>query len=246
MSRKSVSLFEVLPPSSDGNAAVATPEKKPVASTPKPSSSPKASAPQPGSHYRNEVAGVSVREKNDHFAFIVTGMLCFSLMVGLLGYKLGRDQGIVLGKEFAVARHSRSILGVPEHVMSPKRAEPLAVKVPPQSSVSPAALTLPSKMKTMSAVQEKAVAPLDKRRFTLQIQTFGRNQNAEVGELVTALKSKGYDAFADYKRGVVYTGRFVSVQSSDAKRTKRELSSFGWKKRDFSSSFFNRIPTNLK
>lgn len=266
MTNKSVSLFEVLPPGGapddpkkkgQKSAAPKTGPATPAAqdsgprkrisidpdagqTTPisKPAPAPAASAqPEPKGRIRsNEVEGVSVRGKNDHFPLILMCMLAFCIIIGLLAYRVGNRRGFSEG--FNAGRlYTES--GVPSR-------PPVATQSKPAQPTPPAVSLLPTSIQTPSVEQVRAVEPpRPPRLYTLQVQTMGRNQSQTTRELVGALRQSGFEAFADTREGVVFVGRLTSSRSEEAAALKKSISRFNWRRRDFSSAYFRRIPKHL-
>ena len=123
---------------------------------------------------------------------------------------------------------------------------------PPARASNPPPVTrptvdiLPTTVKTLNAAQMKAAAPIaPPKMYTLQIQTFGRNQKSSIDDLLSDLRSSGFQAFADYSDGAVFVGRLESSRGQSADQLKNDIARFNWRKRDFSTAYFRRIPNHL-
>ncbi|MBF0197326.1 MAG: hypothetical protein HQL32_06430 [Planctomycetes bacterium] len=248
---KSVSLFEVLPPSSSPKESA----PQPAAAAPKPEptksrrdntpQNPVAEAPSPSfsstsNLNQHQTAGVSVREKNDNFYYIAFGMACAVIVSGLLGFRLGQNSGFKEGQEAKLRQMTMKNFGT----QKPSQASIESVTPKSNNNIQPASI-LPTSIKPLSPAKAKILAPKSNYKVTVQVQSFlGHNKLEETKALVSSLKSDGYDAFADYKRGIVYVGRFTSL-NAEANRLKTEISRYRWNKRNFSGVFLNKYPTNL-
>lgn len=268
MAKKSVSLFEVLPPSQAKAGAkpqaqapkpetpIARPEPAPfAASKPRqsisidndiPAAAEPISKPKPRASKKvqsHSVEGVSVREKSDPFFLILACMLALVVVSSLVAYKFGFQKGLEVGASISLDQKSQESL--------PQAQQPRVATQTPEPSTGTthqATLkqTLPTTFQQMSPEQTRAAIPPEElKKYTLQIQTFGRKSLSEAKELVNVLKQKGIVAFYDKNDGAVFTGRFKSVNSSEAMQLRNEIVRFNWKNRDFSESFYRSIPKHL-
>jgi hypothetical protein len=262
LSRKSVSLFEILPPSQakkgtsseESNTLPVNLEptepkvRHAIDSDAKPVTSAKVSetysykskpATKVSAH---SVEGVSVREKSDPFYLILICMVVLAIVSALAGYRFGYNQGVKQGVSISLEQKSKQDLPV---VRLPAKA---VSEDSNNSNHHNASLTttLPTSIKTLSHEQARStVPPQEQKLYTLQVQTFGRKAIPLAKELVDEIKSKGFESFYDVNDGAVFVGRLKSVSSSEAKQLRNEILRFNWRNRDFSKSFYRSIPKNL-
>lgn len=280
MAKKSVSLFEVLPPKGKKNPEKAdssslasqtsssvpssseasespepqkTPERKSVDepsfsasfSSPTAPASPTPSATASSStNVQGELSGVSAQKREDHFWLIALIMVGFSVVIGIACYRYGYKQGIGVGYRAAVAQKEAPSKVAPSAHLSataqrPTKVDEVKPKVP-KREILPTRLALPT------AEQKKAVAPpVPPKRYTLQVQTMGRNQKAATDALLAALKRSGFDAFADYSEGAVFVGRLEKSRDEKANALKKRVSRFNYHNLNFSRAYFRPIPKHL-
>lgn len=265
--RKTTSLFEVLPPSSpsgDSTRSSSSSYQSEGASSNEPSKGrlkieaeePKASNQssfkpreqaqprQSASTTRAPVSQQNITVQNGNHFYISLGvMVLFSVATGLFGYKLGNDNGFKEG-----AQHGASLRAQKQNIIYQKKS--ISKEQTKKNKISPVVYkkpSLPTNVAAMTPEQKKIITPPAKtKRFTLQVQTFGRNQQKQTKDLVESLKSAGIEAFADYKLGVVYAGRFEAVKNNNqATLLQKRISRFNWRNRNFKEAFFNRIPRSL-
>ncbi len=202
---------------------------------------------------RHEVAGVSVKRKEDNFFLIIVVLLCFSACTGVAGYFFGHRQGYGSGVQDGVSRRSRDMMKM--SVTSPGATPSALPSTPTRESVSaqPEILSptervqavsrsgnLPTVPKKLEPEQVEATQPASK--FTLQVQTFPRSGKAEMEDLLAALKADGQDAFISTRMSAVYVGHFNSIRSDEAREVKKKIQDFRWKKRNFGDCYFTNIP----
>jgi len=266
LSKKSVSLFEVLPPSQAKMAVpAATPEYSQAPA--QPAHSPKArqsvsidsnlnAAESEGSTFKpkeqtgpsrklssHQVAGVSVREKSDPFLLIVGCMLALVVISNLVTYRYSYQKGIREGAAISLSQRSQNDLPTrPVKLILPK------AEVTTNSKTHTASLktTLPTTYKQLTPEQSRATVPPEEiKKYTLQIQTFGRKALPLAKELVIALQKNGMEAFYDKNDGAVFVGRLKSVSSSESSQLRNEILRFNWRSRDFKKSFYRSIPKHI-
>ena len=269
LSKKSVSLFEVLPPSQAKTAPAATaavPEEPQRTSETAPAlaktrqsvsiDSGATSTESEASTFRpkkettpnrklssHQVAGVSVREKSDPFFLIVLCMLALVIISNLVTYRYSYQKGIRAGAAISLSQRSQSDLPTrPAKLNTPKS------EVSNNSKTHTASLktTLPTTFKQLTPEQSRATVPPEEiKKYTLQIQTFGRKSITLAKELVASLEKSGFDSFYDKNDGAVFVGRLKSYRSSEASQLRNEILRFNWRNRDFKDSYFRSIPKNL-
>lgn len=265
MPRKSVSLFEVLPPSqapaksapssvssesaptpSDSSTkprqsiSMETQKPAPVSESTKSYTTSKDTSSKVRSH---SVEGVSVREKSDPFYLVLVCMVVLAVVSALAGYRFGYDRGVREGTSITLEQKSKLDLPVRKVTQQPTSQTTAPPGKTHQASLKP---SLPTSIKTLTPEQKRATIPPEElKKYTLQVQTFGRKAIPLAKELVEDMKSKGYDAFYDKNDGAVFVGRLKSVGSSDAKQLRNEILRFNWRSRDFSQSFYRSIPKHL-
>lgn len=266
MPKKSVSLFEVLPPSqAPSKPAVSTPASAATPEpTPAPSSRPRQSVSMESERptslsestksyssksntsakvRSHSVEGVSVREKSDPFYLVLICMVVLAVVSALAGYRFGYDRGVREGTSITLEQKSKSDLPLRQVTEKPAPQVASTPSVTHQASLKP---TLPTSIKTLSPEQKRATIPPEElKKYTLQVQTFGRKAIPLAKELVDDLKVKGYEAFYDKNDGAVFVGRLKSVGSSEAKQLRNEILRFNWRSRDFTQSFYRSIPKHL-
>jgi hypothetical protein len=182
---------------------------------------------------------------NGQFYIVICVFACFSIATGLFGYKLGKDKGFEKGAEYGVNLRSKKQNTIYPREYIGKETNKKANHIKSVGMSGTSITNLPVIVDKLSEEQKKVIAPPAQiNRYTIQIQTFGRNQSKSAKELVEYLSNSGIDAFGDYKNGVVYAGRFQK-RNSASKALQKRIARFNWKGINFKDSFFNRIPTSL-
>lgn len=190
-------------------------------------------------------------EKRDHLTLILVIFLCFSAVAALLGYAIGQKHGYWKGIEQGVGQRSKEELKVetvvPEAPVLPKSG-PEKTAAKSEAAADASLKILPVTSKRLTSKQESVLGAdrrpgADKKPMvTLKVQEMGRKNQAETRELVETLKSKGFDAHADYNEGHVFVGRFSAIDSPEAIKAKKDIATFDWKKRDFKRCYFVNLP----
>lgn len=243
---KTTSLFEVLP-SSEGGTPVAEgkSEKSGRKVVPLTSEAAQPVLPKRDSPPENSVVGKS--HSGDNFYVIASVFLIFVIITGLACFKLGRDYGFRVGCEYGVSQRSEREMRLvpspqPQHRVAGSDGNESSASIRPVVRTSQP-VTFPSDVQEMSKEQKQVLTPPAKRnRFTLQVEYLGRNHAKETGQLVEALKKKGFEAFGDGRQGMVYVGRFSSIKSAEARSCRKKIAGFAWKGYDFSDCYFVNIP----
>jgi len=264
LSKKSVSLFEFLPPThakrddsqSESKALPVNLEPAPlkakhaIDSEAKPVTSAKVSEAysyksKPADNLSaHSVEGVSVREKKDPFYLILICMIVLAIVSALAGYRFGFNQGVKQG--IAISLEQKSKQDLPVVRLPAKTTVEDTTKSTSSNHNASLTTSLPTSIKTLTQEQARAtIPPQEQKLYTLQVQTFGRKDIPLAKELVSDIKAKGLDAFYDVNDGAVFVGRINSVNSSEAKQLRNEMLRFNWRNRDFSKSFYRSIPKNL-
>jgi hypothetical protein len=246
MANKSVSLFEILPPSSKGQKGPVVAEESKIHVSPEAAHpAPREAAPKVENHSpkygataaSHDLDGVSVRKKDDHFGLIITCMLICCVVTFFAGYNIGKRKG---ANEALSTLQTSGAFQLP--VTSVEKAN-IEVHKP---QVSSPVEVLPTSLRTLNQEQSVAVsAPVAPKTFTLQVQTLGRNQKDNIDDLVNKLKAAGFDAYADHSDGAVFVGRLETSRGSEAEQLKNAVSRFNWRQRDFSGAYFRRSPRRL-
>jgi cell division septation protein DedD len=191
----------------------------------------------------HSVEGVSVREKSDPFYLVLICMVVLAVVSALAGYRFGFDRGVREGTSITLEQKSKMDLPVRKITQQPTPQTTASPKKTHQASLKP---SLPTSIKTLTPEQKRATIPPEElKKYTLQVQTFGRKAIPLAKELVESMKAKGYDSFYDKNDGAVFVGRLKSVGSSDAKQLRNEILRFNWRSRDFTQSFYRSIPKHL-
>lgn len=269
LSKKSVSLFEVLPPSQAKAvpaASAAEPEAtqntaKTAPAKTRQSVSIDSSATSAGSETSStfrpkkettsnrklsshQVAGVSVREKSDPFVLIVACMLALVIISNLVTYRYSYQKGIREGAAISLSQRSQNDL--PTRPVNSSTPKPEVTNNNSKTHTASLKTTLPTTYKQLTPEQSRATVPPEElKKYTLQIQTFGRKSITLAKELAMALQKSGLEAFYDKNDGAVFVGRLKSVSSSEAKQLRNEILRFNWRSRDFKKSFYRSIPKHL-
>jgi hypothetical protein len=216
-----------------------------------------AESPVPKAHRasaQHSVEGVSVRKKDDHFPMIIICMLVLSVLTFFAGYRFGQKKGVELAyhqlkPQHKIASHTTSSTSkttATERTVRSNQNRPETGTGQPARNRGNGVELLPTQLKRLQPEQIKAAAPVTPPKiYTLQIQTFGRNQKSNIDDLILNLRQAGFDAFADYSDGAVFVGRLESSRGAESMRLKNEVSRFNWRKRDFGGSYFRRIPHHL-
>ena len=189
-----------------------------------------------------DMTGVSAQKREDHFWLIALIMLGFSVVIGVACYRYGYKKGVGIGFRAAVAQQE-----------TPSKASPASssiemAKVPVHQAPPTIAKKeiLPTRLAMPTPEMKKAVAPLvPPKRYTLQVQTMGRNQRSATDALVVALKKGGFEAFADYREGAVFVGRLEKSRGDMASVLKKRVSRFNYHNLNFSRAYFRPIPKHL-
>ena len=252
MANKSVSLFEVLTPSSKSSAPSQLPKEdlnlKPAApiQAPKETPRPTTISEKKQDSYsaktaseNHSVEGISLRKKDDHFGLIVTCLFLFSALTLIVGYSFGLHRG----RNEVMTQWQSSSTPQPATVVTERKNVEVhdsnALPIPPVE-------VLPTSLRALSQDQSVAVAaPVAPKYFTLQVQTLGRNQKENIEDLVTKLKTAGFDSFADLSDGAIFVGRLENTRGTEVDQLKNALSRFNWRQRDFSSAYVRKIPSRL-
>ena len=190
-----------------------------------------------------DISGGSSQKREDHFWLIALIMVGFSVVIGVACYRYGYKQGVGVGFRAAVAQKDSPSKNEPQFTTPAKEefSQAPTNKTPIlKREILPTRLTLPT------PEQKKAVAPaVPPKRYTLQVQTMGRNQKSSADALVLALRKGGFDAFADYREGAVFVGRLEKSRDEQATALKKRVSRFNYHNLNFSRAYFRPIPKHL-
>jgi hypothetical protein len=271
--KKTTDLFEALPPSSASQASspsnvvgkivekakdykrvdVAEPQasKKRIIEDDEPVKTPlvtKAAAPErtrkPVADDYSQKHTTLNSSSNSQLYIVLCVFACFSVATGLMGYVLGKKDGYKSGAEDGVNLRAKKQIFVPTRKFAGEKPTNKpgikTVGMKKRTSIT----DLPLEVDKLSPEQAEVVKPKPKKRYTIQIQTFGRNHVKSAHKLVGFLQNQGIEAFIDTKTGVVYAGRFEKINSSTHALQKR-ISRLNWNHVKFQDTFFNRIPTSL-
>lgn len=270
MSQKSVSLFEVLPPSGGKKEEAPRPSGKATPQPTRPSQvaqndpatggrtriedipkppRPSMAAPEEPSHQSHDLEDISVRKKDDNHTFIFVCLLILPVVTYLAGHSVGKTKGIAIAMAFQQSQSKpTAITSSRKPVVQPtttRTTRTTRTGIPDKPDPRASSI-LPTTLKTLTPAQARAAAPLTPpKMYSLQIQTFGPNQRKSIDELINALKAAGYDAFANYRNGAVFVGRLESSRGPVVEQLKNDIARFNWRKRDFSSTFAYKIPSHL-
>ncbi len=182
---------------------------------------------------------------NGQFYIVICVFACFSIATGLFGYKLGKDKGFEKGAEYGVNLRAKKQNTIYPRKYIGKETSNKSKSIKPVSMNGTSVTNLPVNVDKLSPEAKRIIAPPAQiKRYTIQIQTFGRNQPSSTRKLVEYLAESGIDSFGDYKNGVVYAGRFQK-RNDASKALQKRIARFNWKGINFKDSFFNRIPTSL-
>ncbi len=189
--------------------------------------------PLAGQSWRQEPQ--ASRDPGHHFGLIVTVLISFSVVTGLIGFVLGKKLGFSAGWERGIGVRTESAL--------PDAAGSAAAPAPVQRETLVSQRRVePKPMKIQAGPADGGGSAFPTAKFTLQIQTLGPGHAEETRDLVASLKQAGFEAFADHRDGIIYVGRFDSPSTAEVKRIKNELARFEWRKRNFSRCFLTNIP----